>query len=45
MSRAQRIRAKDDTHYGLALISHTKARSLARKATDLTEWAALIVNS
>ena len=37
--------AKDDSHYGLALVSSSKAKSMVTKAEALTKWAAKVLAS
>jgi len=37
--------AKDDSHYGLALVSNSKAKSMVTKAEALTNWAAKVLAS
>jgi hypothetical protein len=39
------VSAKDDSHYGLSLVSSRKARSLVGKAETLTMWAEKILRS
>jgi len=39
------LNAKDDSHYGSALVSKAKARSMVVKAESLTPWAAQVVAS
>ena len=39
------LAAKDDSHYGFALITAKKARTLVNKAQALTEWADAIVQA
>lgn len=33
------IAAKDESHYGLHLVTRSKAKALLRQASDLTEWS------
>src|SRR5262245_24466557 len=37
------LAAKEDSHYGLSLVSRTKARAMLRRASSLVEDARLIV--
>ncbi len=39
------VNAKDESHYGLALVSTAKSRSMVAKAEGLTIWAAKILES
>lgn len=39
------VNAKDDSHYGLALVTRAKANAMVVKATGLTTWASEIVRS
>lgn len=39
------LAAKDDSHYGFALVSAKQAQALVRKAGMLTAWAERIVNA
>ena len=39
------VNAKDDSHYGLALVSGAKATSMVSKAEALTAWAAEVLQS
>lgn len=42
---AQVVTAKDDSHYGLALVSRSKASSMVKKASVVTAWASSILGS
>lgn len=39
------VNAKDESHYGLALVSRGKAKSMVIKAQHLTTWAAEVLRS
>ena len=39
------VSAKGDSHYGRALVSSSKAKSMGTKAEALTKWAAKVLAS
>ncbi len=39
------VSAKDDSHYGLALVSSSKAKSMGTKTEALKKWAAKVLAS
>ena len=39
------VSAKDDSHYGLALVSSSRAKSMGTKAEAFTKWAAKVFAS
>ena len=39
------VNEKDDSHYGLVLVSGAKAKMMVAKAESLTTWAAKVVAS
>ena len=39
------VSAKDDSHYGRALVSSSRAKSMVTKAEALTRWAAKVLAS
>ena len=39
------VSAKDDSHYGLALVSSSKAKSMGTEAEALKKWAVKVLAS